>query len=109
MSQEKKGLTYASAGVDIDAGNKAVALMKESVRSTFRPGVLTDIGGFGGLFALDVNRYPQPVLVSGTDGVGTVSYTHLDVYKRQTLCFVWLCFPLPFREPYCQGLPANWT
>ncbi len=71
MSQEKKGLTYASAGVDIDAGNKAVALMKESVRSTFRPGVLTDIGGFGGLFALDVNRYPQPVLVSGTDGVGT--------------------------------------
>ncbi|HHW42284.1 phosphoribosylformylglycinamidine cyclo-ligase [Desulfofundulus thermobenzoicus] len=72
MNQEgKKGLTYAGAGVDIAAGNRAVELMRESVRSTFRPGVLTDIGGFGGLFALDTRRYRRPVLVSGTDGVGT--------------------------------------
>lgn len=69
--QEKEGLTYAAAGVDIDAGNRAVELIKDHVRSTFRPGVLTDIGGFGGLFALDLSRYRQPVLVAGTDGVGT--------------------------------------
>ncbi len=64
-----KGLTYKDAGVDVDAGNHAVELMKQSVRSTFRPEVLTDIGGFGGLFAL--GKYQEPVLVSGTDGVGT--------------------------------------
>jgi phosphoribosylformylglycinamidine cyclo-ligase len=64
-------LTYRDAGVDIDAGNKAVDLMKKHVRSTYRPEVLGDIGGFGGLFALDVAKYRQPVLVSGTDGVGT--------------------------------------
>lgn len=64
-----KGITYKEAGVDVDAGNRAVLLMKESVRSTFRPGVISDIGGFGGLFAL--GKYQEPVLVSGTDGVGT--------------------------------------
>jgi len=68
---EKKPVTYAEAGVDIDAGNRAVKLMKKSVASTFRPGVLTGIGGFGGLFAIDTAKYRQPVLVSGTDGVGT--------------------------------------
>jgi len=65
----KQGVTYKEAGVDVDAGNRAVSLIKESVRSTFRPGVMTDIGGFGGLFAL--GKYQEPVLVSGTDGVGT--------------------------------------
>jgi phosphoribosylformylglycinamidine cyclo-ligase len=68
---KQRNLTYADTGVDIDAGNRAVELMKKSVRSTFRPGVLTGIGGFGGLFALDTTRYREPVLVSGTDGVGT--------------------------------------
>lgn len=71
MASAGTPLTYAGAGVDIEAGNRAVNLMKDAVRSTFRPGVLADIGGFGGLFALDVERYRQPVLVSGTDGVGT--------------------------------------
>jgi len=63
--------TYKKAGVDIDAGNEAVRLMGGAVRSTFRPEVLSDIGGFGGLFALDVQKYKEPVLVSGADGVGT--------------------------------------
>ncbi len=65
------GTTYQEAGVDIDAGNKAVDLMKADVRRTFRPEVLTDLGSFAGLFALDINKYKEPVLISGTDGVGT--------------------------------------
>lgn len=68
---EKKKLTYADAGVNIDAGNEAVELMKASVQSTYRPEVIGDIGGFGGLFALNSGKYKEPVLVSGTDGVGT--------------------------------------
>ena len=69
--QKAKSLTYAGAGVDIEAGNRAVGLMKQAVRSTLRPEVLTEIGGFGGLFALNTDKYKEPVLVSGTDGVGT--------------------------------------
>lgn len=68
---EKKQMTYADAGVDIDAGNKAVELMKESVRASYRPEVIGDLGGFGGLFALQSGKYKEPILVSGTDGVGT--------------------------------------
>lgn len=64
-------LTYKDSGVDIDAGNEAVKLMKEHVRKTWRPEVLTDLGNFAGLFALDIKKYTKPVLVSGTDGVGT--------------------------------------
>lgn len=64
-------LTYRDAGVDIDAGNRSVEMIKQHVKSTYRKEVLGDIGGFGGLFALDWAKYRQPVLVSGTDGVGT--------------------------------------
>ncbi|MGQ9557769.1 MAG: phosphoribosylformylglycinamidine cyclo-ligase [Desulfurispora sp.] len=71
MQDNRQPLTYAAAGVDIAAGNRAVELMKQAVRSTFTPGVLADIGGFGGLFALELGQYRQPVLVAGTDGVGT--------------------------------------
>ncbi|MBP7331876.1 MAG: phosphoribosylformylglycinamidine cyclo-ligase [Firmicutes bacterium] len=71
MTGNKKGLTYADAGVDIDAGNKAVQLMRGAVRSTFRPEVLAEIGSFGGFFALNAGKYREPVLVAGTDGVGT--------------------------------------
>ena len=62
---------YASAGVDITAGYKAVQLMKEHIAKTNIPGVLSDIGGFGGLFAPDLKNIEEPVFVSGTDGVGT--------------------------------------
>ena len=62
-------ITYKDAGVDIDAGDLFVQKIKPFVKSTLRPEVLTDIGGFGGLFAL--KKYKNPVLVSGTDGVGT--------------------------------------
>ncbi len=62
---------YKQAGVDIEAGYQAVALMKEHVQKTMRPEVLGGIGGFGGLFDLSALGYRQPVLISGTDGVGT--------------------------------------
>lgn len=64
-------IDYKAAGVDVEAGYEAVKLMRNDVKRTFRPEVLTDIGGFGGLFALDKSKYEEPVLVSGTDGVGT--------------------------------------
>ncbi len=64
-------MSYKNSGVDIDAANKAVSLMKNLVGKTYREEVLTDIGGFGGLFALNVEKYKKPVLVSSTDGVGT--------------------------------------
>ncbi len=67
----KKSVTYRDAGVDIDAGNRLVEQIKPLVKSTHRDGVLGNIGGFGGLFQLDVSKYREPVLVSGTDGVGT--------------------------------------
>ena len=65
------GETYEAAGVSIAAGEEAVARIKDRVRSTFRPEVVGDIGGFGGLFAFDPGRYRDPILVSSTDGVGT--------------------------------------
>ena len=68
---ESRSLSYAAAGVDIEAGYKGVKLMKKHVERTFIPGVLSDIGGFGGLFAPDITGMKKPVLVSGTDGVGT--------------------------------------
>lgn len=62
---------YKNAGVDIAAGNEAVERMKKHVKRTFRPEVMTDLGGFGALFGLNKEKYEEPVLVSGTDGVGT--------------------------------------
>ncbi|MEE4172975.1 MAG: phosphoribosylformylglycinamidine cyclo-ligase [Xanthomonadales bacterium] len=74
MADEKsprESLSYRDAGVDIDAGNTLVERIKPAVKTTLRPGVLTGLGGFGGLFRIDTERYRKPVLVSGTDGVGT--------------------------------------
>lgn len=62
---------YKDAGVDVEAGYEAVRLMKEHVNKTFRKEVLTGLGGFGSLFELDLSKFEQPVLISGTDGVGT--------------------------------------
>jgi phosphoribosylformylglycinamidine cyclo-ligase len=64
-------IDYRASGVDIDAGNETVRRIKSLAKSTFTPGVLSDIGSFGGLFRLDRQRYQDPVLVSSADGVGT--------------------------------------
>jgi len=66
-----ESLSYRDSGVDIDAGNQLIEKIKPAVAKTRRPGVLAGLGGFGALFELPVDQYRQPVLVSGTDGVGT--------------------------------------
>ncbi len=71
MTQKTNGLTYAEAGVDIDAGNRTVDLIRTSVRSTRRPGADGEIGGFGGLFDLKAAGFIDPILVAANDGVGT--------------------------------------
>ncbi|MBO4838985.1 MAG: phosphoribosylformylglycinamidine cyclo-ligase [Lachnospiraceae bacterium] len=71
MAERSHSASYAAAGVNIEAGYEGVKLMKKHVERTFIPGVVSDIGGFGGLFAPDLAGMEEPVLVSGTDGVGT--------------------------------------
>ena len=71
MNDISRSESYARAGVDITAGYLAVELMKKHIASTVTPGVCSDVGGFGGLFRLDLNGISKPILVSGTDGVGT--------------------------------------
>jgi phosphoribosylamine--glycine ligase/phosphoribosylformylglycinamidine cyclo-ligase len=69
--EKAAGLTYAQAGVSVDAGNALVDAIKPLVRATSRPGADVEIGGFGGVFDLKATGFKDPVLVSGTDGVGT--------------------------------------
>lgn len=84
MSNTK--ITYKDAGVDVHRGYEAVAKMKEHVKSTFIPGVLTDIGSFGGAFSLGAFKgMEEPVLVSGTDGVGTKLKLAFDMNKHDTI------------------------
>src|SRR5882724_8281207 len=71
MNDRKNGLTYADSGVDIDAGNRLVDLIKPMVRATARAGADAEIGGFGGLFDLKAAGFKDPILVAATDGVGT--------------------------------------
>lgn len=78
-------LSYRDAGVDIDAGNRLVDRIKPHARRTLRPGVLGGLGGFGALFELPLDRYRQPVLVSGTDGVGTKLKLALELNRHGTI------------------------
>ena len=76
---------YAKAGVDITAGYRSVELMKKHIATTMTPGVCSDIGGFGGLFALDLEGIRKPILVSGTDGVGTKLKLAFRMDKHDTV------------------------
>ena len=81
----RSGLTYAEAGVDIDAGNRMVELIKPLVRATARPGADAEIGGFGGLFDLKRAGYSDPVLVAATDGVGTKVKIAIETGRHETI------------------------
>ena len=83
-TNQSKSLSYRDAGVNIDAGNAFVEKIKSSVASTNRPGVMGGFGGFGGCFELPEN-YKQPVLVSGTDGVGTKLKLAIDLNRHDTI------------------------
>ncbi|HUS87791.1 MAG TPA: phosphoribosylformylglycinamidine cyclo-ligase [Desulfosporosinus sp.] len=79
------GYSYRDAGVDIQAGNEVVERIKPAVARTLRPEVLGGLGGFGGLFKLDLEKYPDPVLVSGTDGVGTKLRLAFQMNKHDSI------------------------
>ena len=80
-----ESLTYADAGVDIDKADKFVGIIKKIVKKTKRPGVMGEIGGFGGLFSLNIENHKSPVLVSSTDGVGTKLKIALMMDKHDTI------------------------
>jgi len=83
--QTNKSLSYRDAGVDIDAGNQLIEEIKPHVARTRRPEVMGGLGGFGALFEIPLHRYQQPVLVSGTDGVGTKLKLALEMNKHDTI------------------------
>src|SRR5262245_66351844 len=86
MSDDSRsGLTYAKAGVDIDAGNRMVQLIKPLVKATARRGADAEIGGFGGLFDLKRAGFRDPVLVAGTDGVGTKVKIAIETGLHRTI------------------------
>jgi phosphoribosylformylglycinamidine cyclo-ligase len=85
VTDNTTSLSYRDAGVDIDAGNELIKRIGPLVKKTFRPGVLTGLGGFGGLFELPVGQYREPVLVSGTDGVGTKLKVAMMLDKHDTI------------------------
>jgi phosphoribosylformylglycinamidine cyclo-ligase len=85
MAEKERGLTYAQAGVDIDAGNRMVELIKPLVRATARAGADAEIGGFGGLFDLKGAGFKDPVLVAATDGVGTKVKIAIETGRHETI------------------------
>ena len=93
--------TYRDAGVDVEAGYQSVKLMKDHVKRTFRPEVMTELGGFGGLFSLDKSKYEEPVLVSGTDGVGTKLKMAFLLDKHDTVGID--CVAMCVNDVVCSG------
>src|SRR5918911_1348089 len=85
MTDRKNGLTYADSGVDIDAGNRLVDLIKPMVRATSRPGADAEIGGFGGLFDLKAAGFKDPILVAANDGVGTKVKIAVETGRHDTI------------------------
>src|SRR5947199_6623626 len=85
MNEKRNGLTYARAGVDIDAGNRMVELIKPLVCGTARAGSDPELGGFGGLFDLKRAGFKDPVLVAGTDGVGTKVMIAIETGRHETI------------------------
>ena len=98
---EDMKLTYKDAGVDTKEGERAVSLMKEHVKKTFNENVLTGLGSFGSLFSLDVAGMKQPVLVSGTDGVGTKLKIAFMMDKHDTVGID--CVAMCVNDVLCQG------
>lgn len=95
------GLTYKDAGVDTKEGERAVSLMKEHVKKTFNENVLTGLGGFGGLFKLPLGDMEEPILVSGTDGVGTKLKLAFMMDKHDTVGID--CVAMCVNDILCQG------
>lgn len=96
-----ENMTYKKAGVDVEEGQRAVELMKKHVKGTFNQHVLEDIGGFGGLFALDLMGIQEPILVSGTDGVGTKLKLAFLLDKHDTIGQD--CVAMCVNDILCQG------
>ena len=85
MSKAAKEITYADAGVDIDAGNALVDKIKPLAKHTMRSGVMSGLGGFGGLFDLKAAGYKDPILVAATDGVGTKLRIAIETGQLETI------------------------
>ncbi|MBQ4648343.1 MAG: phosphoribosylformylglycinamidine cyclo-ligase [Clostridia bacterium] len=101
MNLQSKSDSYAAAGVDITAGYKAVELMKQHIAKTMTKGVCSDVGGFGGLFELDLEGISKPVLVSGTDGVGTKLKIAFIMDKHDTVGID--CVAMCVNDIICSG------